>query len=65
MAAEHYYGITSGTMNFEKQEKEYEITINGTGVEFGDDVILQDGINIAIHFKGSIYECFPAEDTSK
>ena len=63
----HLYYFSSATIILQKEGSEYELTINGSGVEYNDnDEIINDGIKIAAHYKGSLPEYyFLTEDPSK
>lgn len=53
----HYYHFSSGTMTLQKEGSEYEFTILGKGTEYNEnEVIINDGINIAVHYKGTLPE---------
>ncbi len=59
MEVSYGYIMTSGTMLLEKEENEYEITINGLGDKINDDgQLIESGIEMVAHYKGTLPELF-------
>lgn len=67
--ASRVYELSSGTMILQKEGNEYEFTINGKCKEYDqvdDGEVIKEGINIALHYKGSLPEYnFLTEDPSE